>query len=130
MKSAQRILLRATQATQAMAHGAGQERRRHLDCACDVGIIGDAQAGMSCRVAGNDPVSSARQAFAPRAAPGRSGGGGCDSAGVVDADIGMKSFESPSGIDRRHSAQWERGRALSEWERRRQLDPKQQRRVP
>ena len=39
-----------------------------LDCAGDVGIIGDAQAVMSCRVAGQDLGSAARQAFAPCAA--------------------------------------------------------------
>ena len=79
--------------------GRSGEGGSDFDCAGDVGIIGDAQARMSCRVAGQDPCSSARQAFAPRAAPGRGGGRVFDTAGVVDADMAMESFESSPGID-------------------------------
>ena len=50
------------------APGRSGEGGGDLDCAGDVGIIGDAQAVMSCRVAGQDLGSAARQAFAPCAA--------------------------------------------------------------
>ena len=101
-----------------------------LGLAGDVGILGDAQAGMSCSVAGQDPGIVARQAFAPRAGRGRSGRGEGYSAGGADADMAMNSFQSPSGMDKRLRAPWERERDRWEWERRRQPDQEWERRRP
>jgi hypothetical protein len=60
----------------------------------------------------------------------RGGGGGGDSAGGADAGMAMNSFDSPSGMDRGLSAQWERECDWGERERRHELDQEWERRRP